>query len=270
MNQLAVAYYPEHVEESQWRADFERMRAGGITAVRVFEFAWSRLEPREGEFTLNWVERFMTLAQQLEMQVIPCTPTAAQPPWMIIHHPDTTVNGQQAPGARRQYCFSSPKYREFGLRISRKLAEVMRRYPNVIGWQIDNELGFNVCHCPQCLHAYQEWLQPQFHGNVAQLNTAWGLAFWSAEYNCWDDVRFAMLSPESRLAEKRFFSHLVVDFLNQFVDLLRAEHPGGAYHHEHDGEFRASRLLPGGATPRSRRLRLLLHVFHHGIPLHGL
>lgn len=226
MNQLAVAYYPEHVDEALWAHDLQRMLEGGITAVRILEFAWGRLEPREGEFTFDWVDRFMQLAQRMGMQVIPCTPTAAQPPWMIVHHPETTMNGHQAPGFRRQYCFSSPKYRKLGLRISRKLAGVMRQYPNVIGWQIDNELGFNFCQCPQCLQAYQAWLQPQFHGDIQQLNQAWGLVFWSAEYSCWGDIRFGMMSPESKLAEKRFFSHLVVDFLNQFVALLREEHPG--------------------------------------------
>lgn len=226
MNQLAVAYYPEHVDESQWAHDLQRMLEGGITAVRILEFAWGRLEPREGEFTLDWVARFMQLAQSMGMGVMPCTPTAAQPPWMIVHHPDTTCGGHQAPGFRRQYCFSSPMFREFGIRVSRKLIEVMRQYNNVIGWQIDNELGFNFCQCPHCVQTFQEWLKPQFDGDIQRLNGAWGLVFWSAEYHCWEDVRFGMTAPEAKLAEKRFFSDLVIDFLREFVDLLHVEHPG--------------------------------------------
>lgn len=226
MNTLAVAYYPEHVDEAQWAPDLERMLQSDITAVRILEFAWGRLEPREGEFTLDWVHRFMALAHQLGMQVIPCTPTAAQPPWMIVHFPETTHNHAQAPGSRRQYCFSSPKFREFGVRVTRELVAVMTQYDNVAAWQIDNELGFNFCHCAHCVQSFQEWLKPQFDNDINKLNQTWGLVFWSAEYNRWEDVRFGMSAPEAKLAEKRFFSDLVIDFLQQYMDLLHTEHPG--------------------------------------------
>ncbi len=226
MNTLAVAYYPEHVAEAQWAHDLQRMLNGGVTAVRILEFAWGRLEPRDGEFTLDWVRRFMDLSRQMGMNVVPCTPTAAQPPWMIVHCPETTCHHAQTPGARRQYCFSSPRFREFGVRVTRQLIAVMASYDNVIGWQIDNELGFNFCQCAHCLQTYQEWLHARFHGDLDALNAAWGLVFWSAEYNDWGDIRFGMTAPEAKLAEKRFFSDLVIDFLRGFVDLLHAEHPG--------------------------------------------
>ena len=45
---LGVCDYPEHVPWEQWRHYPERQRELGITYVRIAEFAWSRIEPREG------------------------------------------------------------------------------------------------------------------------------------------------------------------------------------------------------------------------------
>ncbi len=42
---LGVCYYPEHWPEDWWAEDASRMRALGISHVRIGEFAWSRLEP---------------------------------------------------------------------------------------------------------------------------------------------------------------------------------------------------------------------------------
>lgn len=228
-NQLAVAYYPEHVDESFWPRDLSRMRDAGITAVRVLEFAWSRMEPREGDFTFAWIHRFMQLTQAHGIQVILCTPTASQPPWLMQQYPDTVYHdlqgNAQLPGRRRAYCFSSPRFRELGARITLKMVEELKQYPNILGWQIDNELGFNFCKCPQCRSRYQQFLRERY-GDLTSLNAAWGLAFWSAEFSAWEEINFEMLSPESKLAESRFFSALVIDFLHEFAELLRANHPG--------------------------------------------
>ena len=45
---LGVAYYPEHWPRSRWETDARLMQEAGITRVRMGEFAWHRLEPREG------------------------------------------------------------------------------------------------------------------------------------------------------------------------------------------------------------------------------
>ena len=44
-----VDYYPEHWEKSIWESDLSRMKSAGIRVIRIGEFAWSRLEPSEGE-----------------------------------------------------------------------------------------------------------------------------------------------------------------------------------------------------------------------------
>jgi len=226
-NRTATAYYPEHLEEHQWESDLDLMKQAGISAIRVFEFAWSRFQPNESTFTFDWAQRFLTLAQQKDMDVILCTPTAALPPWMMKQYPETVLfdKTRALPGSRRTYCFTSPKYREFGKRITSRMVSEFRKFKNIIAWQVDNELGFNFCKCGLCTDNFRSWLQGRFE-SIAALNKAMGLSFWSNEYSTWDEVGFydPYGSPAMRFAEKEFFSWLVVGFLNEFVDLLHAEH----------------------------------------------
>ena len=57
--ELGVCYYPEHWEASLWQDDLRRMKALGIDTVRVFEFAWSIVEPREGEYDFRLFDSFL-------------------------------------------------------------------------------------------------------------------------------------------------------------------------------------------------------------------
>lgn len=54
---LGAAWYPEQWPESRWDADLSLMEAAHIHVVRVGEFAWSSLEPREGDYKLDWLDR---------------------------------------------------------------------------------------------------------------------------------------------------------------------------------------------------------------------
>ena len=48
---LGVCYYPEHWDKGLWEEDLERMLTSGLKTVRIAEFAWNLIEPREGEFS---------------------------------------------------------------------------------------------------------------------------------------------------------------------------------------------------------------------------
>src|SRR6516164_3365965 len=57
---LGTAWYPEQWPESRWEADLQLMQEAGIHIVRVGEFAWSRMEPSEGRYDLDWLDRAVT------------------------------------------------------------------------------------------------------------------------------------------------------------------------------------------------------------------
>ena len=57
IQELGVCYYPEHWPETQWTEDAKQMRDIGLSWVRIGEFAWSRIEPKPGNFQWDWLDR---------------------------------------------------------------------------------------------------------------------------------------------------------------------------------------------------------------------
>ena len=47
---FGVDYYPEHWPRERWETDAELMQEMGVQVVRMAEFSWFKMEPREGEF----------------------------------------------------------------------------------------------------------------------------------------------------------------------------------------------------------------------------
>ena len=73
---LGSAWYPEQWPESRWQADIELMQKAHMHMVRVGEFAWTALEPEEGKYDLDWLERAINLAGHHGIYVILGTPIA--------------------------------------------------------------------------------------------------------------------------------------------------------------------------------------------------
>jgi beta-galactosidase len=225
---LAVAFYPEHLDERRWARDIRLMQTHGINAVRVLEFAWSRLERADGEYTFDWCHRWMRLLERAGIGVVLCTPTAAPPVWLTRHHPECLAmdaNGHRAHhGHRRHYCPTATVYRNYSRRIAARMQEELGGYSNVIAWQLDNEFGWNKCFCPECAAAFRQAMRAQY-GTVEALNAAWGTAFWSLDFWDWDDVdlpRVGDPSPEMRLALRQFYSDQITTYMSEQVQALRA------------------------------------------------
>lgn len=71
---LGVCYYPEHWPRDLWENDLDRMLTHGLSVIRIAEFAWSKIEPIEGEFVFTFFDAFLALAHRKGMKVIFCTP----------------------------------------------------------------------------------------------------------------------------------------------------------------------------------------------------
>ncbi len=170
---LGTAWYPEQWPESRWEADLELMQKAGIRMVRVGEFAWSTMEPEEGKFQFDWLERAIALAGKRGIVTVVGTPTAAPSAWLTQKYPDTLKtleNGQKAThGAREQYSFTSPRYRQFCRRITEEMARRFGRNANVVGWQIDNEYG-DTSWDEVTRHDWQQWLREKY-GTLDNLNS---------------------------------------------------------------------------------------------------
>jgi beta-galactosidase len=245
---IGVCYYPEHWPEERWPADAAAMRELGISVVRVGEFAWSRIEPRRGEYQWEWLDRALQTLAAAGLQVVLGTPTACPPKWLVDEMPEILPADQHGRprrfGARRHYCFSSRHYRQEARRIVSAMAERYGEHPAVVAWQTDNEFG---CHdtvqsySVAATQGFRDWLA-QRYGDIAHLNAAWGTVFWSQEYTSFDQIdapaaAVTEANPAHRLDFRRYASDQVVSFNREQVDILRRASPGRWITHNFMGLF---------------------------------
>lgn len=221
-----AAWYPEQWPESRWDADLSLMEAAHLHWVRVGEFAWSTLEPREGQYDFDWLERAIALAAKHHIEVVIGTPTAAPPAWLTQKYPETLrikEDGQRDEhGNRQQFDFSSPKYREFTRDIATRLAERFGHNPDVIGWQIDNEYA-NASYGPTTRAQFQDWLKAHY-GTLDNLNKRWTTAYWSQTYSDWNQIPIETKygNPGLLLSWMRFVSDTWRSYQKVQVDAIRA------------------------------------------------
>ena len=63
---IGAAYYPELWPEDAFEADLQRIKAAGLNAVRIAEFAWGLMEPKEGCFDFKWLHRVIRRLEEAE------------------------------------------------------------------------------------------------------------------------------------------------------------------------------------------------------------
>ena len=187
---IGASWYPEMWPAEEWPRDIARMRELGFTIVRMFEFAWHRLEPRQGEFDFAWALKVMDLCHEAGLAVMVGTPTAAPPAWLTSAWPETLQTGPDGRrarhGRRRHYSVYSKKYRQLCQRIVGRMVEAFKGHPALHSWQIDNEMGGQDWG-EEARRGFQEWLAGRY-GSVEDLNRAWGLEFWSQAYERFEQV----------------------------------------------------------------------------------
>ena len=222
---LGAAWYPEQWPESRWDADLTLMEQAHINFVRVGEFAWSTIEPREGEFHLEWLQHAVRAAEQHHIAVVIGTPSAAPPAWLTQKYPETLrtmENGRKdGHGNRQQFDWSDPKYRELSRKVAEKMAEAFGHDANVIGWQIDNEYA-NESYGPSTQAQFQSWLRAKY-GTLENLNARWTTAYWSETYQDWNQIPIAEHggNPGLMLNWKEFVSDTWRSYQKNQLDAIR-------------------------------------------------
>ena len=229
---LGTCYYPEHWDRSLWREDLERMLAVGIQTVRIAEFAWSKVEPREGEFTYDFFDDFLDVAADAGMKVIFGTPSATPPAWLTEKYPEA-LNARKdgvlyRHGMRRHTNYNSPKYRELVARIVDRLGAHYAAHPAVIGWQIDNELNCETdeFYSESDTLAFRRFLREKYE-TLDALNRAWGAVVWNQTYTDWDEIHVPRTTihdstnPHECLDYIRFVSDSAISFCKMQSDILR-------------------------------------------------
>ncbi len=186
-------YNPDQWPEEIWREDVRLMHEVGVNLVSLGIFSWSQLQPREDEWTFDWLDRVMDMLHEGGVQVDLATATASPPAWLVHAHPEMLPELEDGTrlwhGARQHYCPSSPVYREAARRLADAVAERYAKHPALAMWHVGNEYGCHVsaCYCEVSAQHFRAWLQRRYD-TIQELNRAWGTTFWSQRYSAWDEV----------------------------------------------------------------------------------
>lgn len=231
--------------------DIELMKKANTNTFSVGIFAWSALEPTEGNFDFGWLDKIMDDIAGFGGKVILATPSAARPAWLAGKYPEVLrVNEKREKmlfGGRHNHCFSSPVYREKTAIINRKLAERYKNHKALIMWHISNEYS-GECHCELCRVNFRKWLEEKYK-SIDALNDAYWTAFWSHTYN-----GFSQIEPPSSIGEesihgltldwRRFVTDRTIDFYRSEIAPLREITPDIPITTNFMGELSKPHLYP--------------------------
>lgn len=215
--------YPEILEQ-----DIERMRQAKINTVSIGMFSWSMLEPEEGVFQFDWMEKVMDKLYENGISVFLSTPSGARPKWLADKYPEVlrvdSMGNRAFFGGRHNHCYTSPVYREKIKIINQELVKRFGKHPAVKLWHISNEYG-GECFCPLCQAEFRNWLKEKY-GTIEELNRRWCTTFWSHRYNSFEQIEAPSPRGESavhalNLDWRRFVTKQTTDFIRHEIESLR-------------------------------------------------
>jgi len=227
---LGVAYYPEDWDVSEIDRDIEKMISIGINVARIGEFAWRKMEPKEGEFDFSWLHYVVDKLKNAGIGVVMGTPTATPPVWLTKKHPDMLVeykNGRiMQHSGRRHACSNHPEYLKYSARIVEKMAIEFGNDEGIIGWQIDNEIYLQNnegCFCKNCAEKYHKHLENKF-GTIDELNKRLSLNLFSQAYDSFDEIPLPRDTWENPHLKQEFLisaGQANIDFVAMQAEILK-------------------------------------------------
>ena len=190
-------FYGADYNPDQWQhspevleRDIELMKQAGVTSASVGIFGWTALEPEEGRYTFEWLDRVMDRFAEEGMFVFLATPSGSKPMWLSEKYPEVRRVNQDGirdrSGGRHNHCMSSPVYRAKAAQMNRALAERYKDHPALALWHVGNEFS-GECHCATCRAGFQAWLKEKYQ-TLTALNEAWWANFWNHTFTDWSQV----------------------------------------------------------------------------------
>ncbi|WP_100405742.1 beta-galactosidase [Bacillus solitudinis] len=229
---LGVDYYPEHWPKEMMDEDILGIKKMHSNIVRIGEFAWHLMEPKEGNYDFSFFDEAIEKLKNQDINVMFGTPTATFPAWLAKKYPTILSEDEDGTvrsfGGRRQYCYNSSVYREFSARITENLVKHYENEQAIIAWQIDNEIGHegsDMCYCKTCHEEFHLFLENKYE-NIDTLNREYGTIFWGQTYNHFNEVpmptkTITTHNPSLKLDWARFRSFSLNRFTKEQTDIVR-------------------------------------------------
>jgi beta-galactosidase len=231
---IGVDYYPEQWDRSLWEQDASLMAQTGVKLVRLAEFAWSKLEPKDGTFDFGWLDEAIGIFQKFGIEVVMSIPTNCPPLWLYEAHPEVIRVGADGnriqTGIRGHRCINSPVFQAYAKRLTSKLILHYGNHPSVTAWQIDNELEAYPCCCDECKARFRNWLLDKYD-TLEAINQAFGTSVWSGEYSDVTQIQppaaypKAWQNPALCLDWYRFNCDSVAAYVKELAMIMRREVP---------------------------------------------
>lgn len=210
---VGTYYYPEHWDEQQWDRDLKQIKSLGFDFVHYAEFAWAQLEPSQGLYNFDWLDRAVNMADKNGLKVIMCTSTATPPVWLVRQHPDVLIEHEDGTkmdhGARQHPSISNNYYREYSMKMIQKLAQHYGNDKRIMGWQLDNEPRPSQDYGKDAQLRFRTYLTNKYQ-SIDALNRAWGTAFWSQVYSDFSEINIP------RVSQMFMNTHQILDY-NRFT-----------------------------------------------------
>ncbi|MEL0456951.1 beta-galactosidase [Flavobacteriaceae bacterium SZ-1-7] len=226
---VGAYYYPEHWEPSQWNRDLKKMADMGFEFTHFAEFAWAQLEPQEGVYDFDWLDKAVDIAAKNNLKVIMCTSTATPPVWLVRKYPEVLLTREDGTkldhGSRQHASFSNEFYRKYALKMIAKLAKHYGNDNRIMGWQLDNEPRSTSDYGPDATIRFRNWLKNKYK-TIEDLNKAWGTNFWSGTYNNFSEINIPTynqwgINLYQKLDHSRFADSETASFLDEQATTIK-------------------------------------------------
>ncbi len=228
-------YNPEQWPEDTWQDDWDKLKLAKVNSATINVFSWALLEPREGQFSFDKLDRIVKLLEDNNIKIVMATSTGALPNWMTRKYPEVTrvdtYGIRQIGGKRENACPNSPMFQHLSNELVEKIAKRYSNVKNITHWHISNEYG-GYCYCDNCAVAFRKWLKKEYNNDLNEVNTAWGTNVWSHTYNSWNEINPPMkigdVSEDGKpvlsgldLAYRRFQSDSLLNNFKKERDIIR-------------------------------------------------
>lgn len=120
-------YNPDQWDDKTIEEDMRLFKKAGINLLTLPVFSWARLEPDEGVYCFEWLDRIIDKIWENGIYVCLATPTTAQPAWLSTRYPEVLpvdiAGRKRTHGMRVFFCVNSLKYRERAAAIAEEMAK---------------------------------------------------------------------------------------------------------------------------------------------------